>query len=134
MKKATILIALCAALAACTGNSSPVGLVDVSRLTANWPAFNDAQTQLANAERQIVGQKASPAKKRQEALALEKKYGAISQKLVQQVRDAAAKIAQQRNLKLVMTRQYVGYGGIDITPEVEKALGITETASPSPSP
>ena len=134
MKKAPIVLLLCAALAACSGNSSPVGLVDVARLTANWPAFNDAQKQLADAERQIVSQKASQSQKQHEAAALEKKYAAISQHLVDQVRSAATKIAQQRNLKLVLTREFVGYGGVDITPDVEKALGITETASPSASP
>jgi hypothetical protein len=34
----------------------------------------------------------------------------------------------------VVTREFVGYGGVDITPDVEKAMGITESASPSPSP
>jgi hypothetical protein len=28
----------------------------------------------------------------------------------------------------------VGYGGTDITGDVEKAMGITESASPTPSP
>jgi hypothetical protein len=32
----------------------------------------------------------------------------------------------------VFTQQYVGYGGVDITSDVEKILNITERASPAP--
>jgi hypothetical protein len=32
----------------------------------------------------------------------------------------------------VFTQQYVGYGGVDITPDVEKILNITERATPAP--
>ncbi len=46
--------------------------------------------------------------------------------------DAASKIATARQLKLVLTREGIGYGGVDITGEVEKALNITEKASPTP--
>jgi len=53
--------------------------------------------------------------------------------LTDQIRAAAAKVAAKKNLKLVLTREGVGYGGTDITAEVEKDLGITETASPKPS-
>ena len=31
-----------------------------------------------------------------------------------------------------MTREFVGYGGVDITPDVEKKLNITEAATPKP--
>jgi Skp family chaperone for outer membrane proteins len=66
---------------------------------------------------------------------LQQKYGNLSQQLVGQIRDAATKVAQQKNLKLVVTKEFVTYGGTDITPDVEKAMGITETsASPSASP
>ena len=39
---------------------------------------------------------------------------------------------EQRQLKLVLTREGVGYGGVDITADVEKALNITEKATPTP--
>ena len=48
------------------------------------------------------------------------------------MRDAAQQVATAKNLKYVLTRQYVGYGGVDITPDVEKILNITEKATPSP--
>ena len=133
MKIQRIVIAALAAaiLAGCSGNSSPIGLLDVQRLTANWPQYNNAQNQLLADERAVETSKGSISSKRTEAAQIQAKYGKISDGLVQQIKDAAQKIAQQRNLKLIVTRQYVGYGGTDITPDVEKALGITE---PSPSP
>ena len=56
----------------------------------------------------------------------------MTDRLSQQIRDAAGKIASERQLKLVLTREGIGYGGVDITSDVEKALNITEKASPSP--
>jgi len=44
----------------------------------------------------------------------------------------AGKIASQSQLKLVLTREGIGYGGVDITSDVEKALNITEKATPTP--
>ena len=46
--------------------------------------------------------------------------------------DAANKVAGDKHLTYVFTRQYVGYGGVDITPDVEKILKIEEKPSPSP--
>ena len=134
MKTQRIVIAALAAaiLAGCTGNSSPIGLLDVQRLTANWPQYNNAQNQLLADERAVEQGKGSIASKRAQAAQIQAKYGKISDQLVSQIKDAAQKIAQQRNLKLVVTRQFVGYGGTDITPDVEKMLGITE-ASTAPS-
>jgi Skp family chaperone for outer membrane proteins len=42
------------------------------------------------------------------------------------VRNAVQQIAAQRHFSLVVTREFVGYGGVDITPDVEKLLNITE--------
>lgn len=108
----------------------PVGLLDVQRLTSNWPPYNNAQNQLAADERAVRTEKASIAQKRAQAMQLEAKYAKISDQMVSQIKDAAQKVAQQKNLKLVVTREFVGYGGTDITPDVEKILGITE---PSPA-
>jgi Skp family chaperone for outer membrane proteins len=127
-----------AALAALTltacGQSSPVGLLDVQRLTANWPQYNNVQNQLLADERAIQTGSGSQQQKQRQAQQLQAKYGKLSDQLVSQIKDAAAKVAQQKNLKLVVTREFIGYGGVDITPDVEKQMGITESASPSPSP
>lgn len=136
MKKSNILIAAvaAAALAGCAGQNTPVGLIDVQRLAANWPQYQTVQNQLLADERGIESGKGSPQQKQQQVAQLQAKYSKLSQQLVGQIRDAATKVAQQKNLKLVVTKEFVTYGGTDITPDVEKALGITETASPSPSP
>lgn len=119
-------------LAGCA-NSSPVGLLDVGRIVANWKTYQLNQQQMMIDEQRIVQSKASVAEKQRQAAALEKKYAGINDDLTKQIRDAAQKIAQQKNLKLVVTKQGVGYGGVDITPEVEKAMNITESsASPNP--
>lgn len=135
MKNKTVLIAAVAAIAlAACGQSSPVGLLDVSRLTANWPQYNNVQNQLLADERAIQAGSGSTRQKQREAAQLQAKYSALSEQLVKQIKDAAQKVAQQKNMKLVVTRETVGYGGVDITSDVEKAMGITESASPSPSP
>ncbi|HET9095772.1 MAG TPA: OmpH family outer membrane protein [Candidatus Baltobacteraceae bacterium] len=135
MKKSIVIIAALAALTltAC-GQSSPVGLLDVQRLTANWPQYNNVQNQLLADERAIQTGGGSAQKKQKEAAQLQVKYSALSQQLVNQIKDAASKVAAQKNMKLVVTREVVGYGGTDITSDVEKQMGITESASPSPSP
>jgi Skp family chaperone for outer membrane proteins len=48
------------------------------------------------------------------------------------VHDAAQQVANDKHLRYVFTRQNVGYGGVDITPDVEKILQIVEKATPSP--
>jgi len=48
------------------------------------------------------------------------------------VRAAAEQVANDRHFKLVVTREFTGYGGVDITSDVEKILKITEK-SPAPS-
>lgn len=133
MKKHIVLIttAVSLLLAGC-GGGSPIGLVDVARLTANWSTYTNAQNQLLADERAITASKVPNAQKQRQVTALQQKYAQVSNQLVNQVRDAAAKVAQQKQLKLVVTRQFVGYGGTDITADVEKILGITEKATPSP--
>jgi Skp family chaperone for outer membrane proteins len=133
VKKSILTIIVAALLAGCA-SSSPVGLLDVQRLTANWPEYNNVQNQLLADERAIETGPGSTSQKQRQAAQLQAKYSALSNQLVSQIKDAAAKVAQQKNLKLVVTREFIGYGGTDITPDVEKAMGITETASPSPSP
>ena len=133
MKKYAIIAMLSAALFAGCANNSPVGLIDVGRVTANWDVFQRYQQQLALEEQAISQGKGSVADKTRAAQQLQAKYAHITDELTAQIRDAANKIASQRNLKLVVTKEGVGYGGIDITPDVEKAMNITDKATPAPN-
>jgi Skp family chaperone for outer membrane proteins len=121
-----------ALLTGCAGSGSPIGLVDVQRLTANWPVYTNAQNQLVADQRAIAASRGSNADKQRQTMQLQQRYSQLSNQLVSQVRAAAAKVAGQKQLKLVVTREFVGYGGTDITGDVEKLLGITEKPTPSP--
>jgi len=127
-----ILAALAAAVLSACGTASPIGLVDVQRIVNNWPEYQNYQNQLLADERSIAAGRGNRAQKQRAAMAMQQKYSKITEQLTQQIRDAASKIAQQKQLKLVLTREGVGYGGVDITPDVEKTLNITEKATPSP--
>ena len=129
----TIIAILAAALLSGCATPSPVGTVDVARIVANWPEYQSDQTQLMSEEQAIASSKQSTADKQKAAAAMQQKYAAITQQLTQQIKDAAGKVAADKQLKLVVTREGVGYGGTDITPDVEKAMNITEKATPSPS-
>lgn len=131
MYRAFLMLCAAGTLAACTGRSS-VGLVDVQRVVANWPEYQGYQNQLLVEEKSISSRRENAARKQRAAFDLQRKYSKITDRLSQEVRDAAGKIATQRQLKLVLTREGIGYGGVDITHDVEKALNITEKASPSP--
>lgn len=126
-----ILAAMVAALLTGCATSSPIGLVDVQRIVSNWDVYLRDQNQLLIDEGAIKG---NAAQKAQQTAQLQKKYAAITEQLTQQIRDAAAKVAADKKLKLVVTRQGIGYGGVDITADVEKVLNITEKATPTPSP
>jgi Skp family chaperone for outer membrane proteins len=104
----------------------------VQRIVANWPEYQGYQSQLYSDERSIQSRRESSGRKQREALSLQRKYSKVTDQLSQQIRDAAGKIAMQRQLKLVLTREGIGYGGVDITSDVEKALNITEKATPTP--
>lgn len=133
MKKNIIILAVTASLlAGCGASHSPIGLVDLQRLTTNWPQYANAQNQLAADVRAISAGRGSAAQKQRAVLQLQQKYAGLSSGLVKQIRDAATQVARQKNLKLVVTNEFVGYGGTDITPDVEKILGITEKATPTP--
>lgn len=132
-KQHIILAALAAVIATGCGASSPVGLVDVNRIVNNWPEYQNYQNQLYADERTIAAGKGSTGQKQQAVVAMQRKYQKITEQLTQQIRDAAGKIATNKQLKLVVTREGVGYGGVDITPDVEKSLNIVEKASPAPS-
>jgi outer membrane protein len=125
------LISIAALVGGCAGRSS-IGLVDVQRIVTNWPEYQGYQTQMLADERSISSRRESTARKQRDALQMQSKYTKVTDQLSQQIKDAAGKIATARQLKLVLTREGIGYGGVDITADVEKALNITEKASPSP--
>lgn len=129
--KISIICWIAAFLAGCAGHSA-IGLVDVQRIVTNWPEYQGYQNQMFAEERTITSRRESSTRKQRDAFVLERKYAKVTDRLSQQIRDAAGKIASQRQLKLVLTREGIGYGGVDITSDVEKALNITEKASPSP--
>jgi Skp family chaperone for outer membrane proteins len=133
VKKQLLLLSLAAAIVAGCANASPIGLVDVNRIVSNWTVYQSFQQQLSQDEGSIQASRASASVKQREALALQKKFATITNELTQQIRDAATKVAQQKNLTLVVTKEGVGYGGVDITKDVEKAMNITDKSTPAPN-
>lgn len=132
MKKQLLLAIFAVAAVAGCANTSPVGLVDVNRIVANWTVYQQFQQQLMIDEQTIAQSKASQAVKQREAAALQRKYAGITAQLTKEIRDAANKVAQQKNLTLVVTKEGVGYGGVDITQDVEKVMNITDKSTPAP--
>lgn len=133
-KHAILLILITVAGLAGCAPSSPIGLVDTQRIVANWSQYQGYQAELMLEEQTIAQSHASAQQKQSEAQQLQQRYGKIEQQLAGELQSAAAQVAKARGLKLVFTRQGVGWGGVDITPDVEKALNITESATPAASP
>jgi Skp family chaperone for outer membrane proteins len=130
--RTVIALATAAGFFAACAPSSNIGLLNLQRITANWPKFQSYQQSLQSDVQAIESSKESALNKQRNEQALQIKYGQTIATLTQQIKDAAQQVAQKRNLKLVVTQEGVGYGGVDITPDVEKVLDITETASPTP--
>jgi len=120
-------------LVGCAHKQSPVAIVDTQRLLQFWPKFQNDNNQLSVDMQTIDRSHSSSDQKGRERAALQQRYARIQSELTQEVRSAATQVAKGKNFQLVVTRQYVGYGGTDITPDVEQILKITET-SPSPNP
>ena len=136
MNNRFVLAALAVSLLGMTACSKPpqsdIGLVDVPRLTSNWPKFLNYQNQLNADVATIRGSRASDNEKNHELQGLQARFATNQTELTNNVRDAAQQVANDKHLRLVFTRQFVGYGGVDITPDVEKILNITEKATPAP--
>jgi Skp family chaperone for outer membrane proteins len=133
VKKQLLLLSLAAAIVAGCANASPIGLVDVNRIVQNWTVYQSFQQQLLQEEQTIQASKASAAAKQRQAAALQRKYAGITDQLTKEIRDAATKVAQQKSLTLVVTKEGVGYGGVDITKDVEKVMNITDKSTPAPN-
>ncbi len=129
---ATSLVVSAGCAAKSDAGSSDIGLVDVPRITANWPKFLNYQNQL-NADAATIQQShASNADKQREMAGLQARYQQGQTELTNDVRNAAQQVATDKHLRFILTQQYVGYGGVDITPDIEKVLNITERATPAP--
>jgi Skp family chaperone for outer membrane proteins len=136
MNNRFVLAALAASLLGMAACSKPpqgdIGLVDVPRITSNWPKFLNYQNQL-NADMIAIRNSHSSDNEKARALqGLRDRFATNQTELTNNVRDAASQVASDKHLRFVFTRQFVGYGGLDITPEVEKILQITEKATPAP--
>jgi Skp family chaperone for outer membrane proteins len=131
--RALIITTLFASLCACNNTTqSNIGLVDVQRISQNWPKFQNYQNQLAN-DAQTIERSNRPAGDKARARAqLQQRFAQAQNELSGDVSTAAKQVAADKHLSYVLTRQYVGYGGVDITPDVEKILKIVEKPSPSP--
>jgi len=68
------------ALAGC-GASSPIGLVDVQRIVANWPEYQNYQNQLLADERTIAGGRGNRGQKLRATIAMQQKYAKITEQL-----------------------------------------------------
>ena len=131
--RALVASALLASLCACsTGPKSQIGLVDVQRISQNWPKFQNYQNQLANDAQTIERSHRSDRDKAAARAQLQQRFAKAQNELSSDVTSAAKQVAADKHLTYVFTRQYIGYGGIDITPEVEKILKIEDKGTPSP--
>jgi Skp family chaperone for outer membrane proteins len=117
------------AIAGCASQQqSSVATIDLARIQANWPKFINYSNQLASDSAAINRSSAPPRQKQQQLQALRQHYVDMQNEVSGDVRSAAEQVANEKHIKLVVTRQFVGYGGIDITSDVEKILKITEKA------
>jgi len=127
VKRIIVAATACAALSACaSAQTSTIAVVDLARIQANWPKFINYSNQLASDTDAINRSSASPKQKAASLDQLRRRYVSMQNEVSGDVRSAAEQIAADRHYKLVVTRQFVGYGGVDITPDVEKILKITE--------
>ena len=126
------VLVVAAALAGCASQQSQVATVNITRITQNWPKFINYNNQLASDTDAINRSSASPRDKQRQLDQLRQQFIKMQEEVTNDVRVAAEQVASQRHFKLVITREFVGYGGTDITTDVEKILKITEK-SPAPT-
>jgi Skp family chaperone for outer membrane proteins len=122
-----LLLALLLPLAGCAKPpAGEVGVVDIQRIVQHWPKFLNYQNQLNADVATIQQSRATDDIKRQEMDVVQRRFAANQNELTNDVREAATTVANEKHLKFVLTRQFVGYGGVDITADVEKILKIDE--------
>jgi Skp family chaperone for outer membrane proteins len=121
------VLAVAFALGGCAQQqSSSIATVDIPRITSNWPKFINYNNQLQADTQAIQRSTASERDKQRQLIGLRQRYINMQSEVSGDVRNAVQQIAAQRHFSLVVTREFVGYGGVDITPDVEKLLNITE--------
>ncbi len=132
--RALAVTAALASLCACAKNapSTDIGLVDVQRISQNWPKFQNYQNQLANDAQTIERSRKSVRDKAQSRAQLQARFAQAQSELSGEVTNAAKEVAADKHLTYVFTRQYVGYGGTDITADVEAKLHIEDKSTPAP--
>jgi len=131
VRRTIIAAAALVALAGCgQTQASQIATVDIARLTSNWPKFINYNNQLASDTEAIQRSSDSPRQKAARIAELRQRYLAMQNEVTGDVRGAVEQVANDRHFKLVVTHEYVGYGGVDITPDVEKVLKITEQPTP----
>jgi Skp family chaperone for outer membrane proteins len=120
------------AVAGCShAPSGDIGTVDVQRIVTHWPKFINYQNQL-NADVAAIQQSRDSQNEKNRRLAdVQRRFQTNQTELTNDVRTAATSVAGTRHLRFVLTAESIGYGGTDITPDVEKVLQIVET-SPKP--
>ncbi|MGP6156907.1 MAG: hypothetical protein ACLPYS_05245 [Vulcanimicrobiaceae bacterium] len=127
MRRLLLCAVAAGALAGCGSQpSSPIATLDLTRIQANWPKFINYSNQLAADTSAIEHSNARPEQKAAQLEDLRKRYVSMQNEVTSDVRNAAQRVASDRHFQLVVTHQFVGYGGVDITPDVEKLLNITE--------
>jgi Skp family chaperone for outer membrane proteins len=135
MKRLRYAAALaCAAvtLSGCAHARSSVAVVDVTAIEQRWPKFINYYRQIQANYTAINESKISPADKQREFAQWQQQSARWQQEVSDDVRNAAKQIADQKNYKMVITRQGVPFGGDDITADVERSLKIDASASPVP--
>ena len=134
MSKLIIAAFLALALAGC-GIGKPksqVAIVDLTRIMANWPKFANYNNQIQADAFAIESSKAPESQKARQRAELQQRYAQFQQEISGNISEAAQQVANDKKFKMVFTRQGVGYGGTDITTDVEKILKIEEKATPKP--
>jgi len=125
--KNILFVAAFFSLAGCASQAQPpVATIDLVRIQANWPKFINYTNQLAADTDAINRSSGSPRDKQRQLGALRQRYVDMQNEVTGDVRSAAEQVASDKHYRLVVTRQFVGYGGVDITADVERILKITE--------
>ncbi len=131
MRRTIIIAGALVALAGCAQQqSTDIATVDVGRITSNWPKFINYNNQLAADTDAIQKSSDAPRVKQARIVALRQRYLDMQNEVTGDVKDAVEQVANERHIKLVVTHEFVGYGGVDITGDVEKVLKITEQPVP----
>lgn len=131
MRRSFTAAAFILALTGCAQPSSQIATVDVARIQANWPKFINYHNQLQADAAAIQRSSGSPSEKQHALAQLNSRLVSMQNEITGDLTSAAQQVANSRHFNLIVTREFVGYGGVDITSDVEKILKITES-SPAP--